>query len=386
MKKILFATSHYFSGYTRVGAQNYALEFSNIGWKVAYVSTFLSLFKVIFDNDKDAIKKQWNNFIKGGVNIKDNLWTYVPFTLVPHHNYTYFDRRSFLNNYYKFTVPSIKHLIQKKGFDELDVLWLDCSHQNFWRKILKPKCVVYRVADNIKGFQNTGSNVVRAEEEAILFSDITIVASKVLCELLQEKYKHKKIVYCPNGVDLSNFLRDKYDEPDEYKLLKGKKALYVGAIEQWLDVNLLKYLAKNSPTTNFIIIGYDKKQITKEFSEDNILYLGPKNPAEVPNYVYFCDYGIIPFKATELVQTVNPIKMYEFFSLGKPVVSSCWKELELLAAPCLLAKNKKEFLDIIQCEKKLNCYDKSFLTSYAKQNSWRERVIFIKRVLEEYGI
>lgn len=386
MKKILFAAPHYFSGSVRVGGQNYAIGFSDLGWKVGYVSTFLSPFKIGFLKDRESIGAQWKILKKGGETIGNNVWAYVPFTLIPHHNHTFLDKGFLLNNYYRFSIPPIKYLMKKKGLLDIDILWLDCPHQNFWRKLLKYKFIVYRVSDNIQFFKNTGTNLISAHEDAMLFSDLIIVTSKILLKKLKEEYKNKKIVYCPNGVNLDNFCRNIYKEPEEYKKIKGKKALYIGAIEEWFNVRLLIYLADNSPDTNFVIIGPDNGNIMEEVHVSNIIYLGPKPYNKIPDYIYYCDYGIIPFRSTELIQTVNPIKMYEFFSLGKPVVSTSWDELELIDTPCNLAHSKEEFLEIINDNKRLHNYDYSHLHNYAKQNTWEKRILYIQDMIGELAV
>jgi hypothetical protein len=65
--------------------------------------------------------------------------------------------------------------------------------------------------------------------------------------------------------------------------------------------------------------------------------------------------------------------MYEYFSVGKQVVSSSWEELELLKAPCLLAKNKSDFLELIKGSEVMNP-DVRLHVDYAKANTWEVRL------------
>jgi len=200
-----------------------------------------------------------------------------------------------------------------------------------------------------------------------------MVTSMVLINELRYKYKNVNFIHCPNGVDLSNFLREDYKEPSEYKGLTKRKALYVGAIDEWFDEGLLKYLVEHSPEIQFFIIGPDRLRKMKSLDGPNLHYLGPRPYFEIPDYMYYADFGIIPFKSTKLVRCVNPIKMYEFFCLGKQIVSTAWEELELSETPCLLARSKKEFLDYIKSDTVLNP-DREYLIQYAKQNTWEKRL------------
>lgn len=374
MKKILFAAPHYFSSYVQVGGQHYANLFSKYNWKVIYFSNFLSPFNLLFSKNKKDIKKRFLNCINGGEYINENLSNYVSFTFVPHHNFTIFDRRWFLYNYYKFSIPRIESLLKREGFKNVDVLWLDCPAQIFWKNIIKFKKLIYRIPDAIEEFSNSGKVLLDAHEEAIVSSDVVIVASKVLINELNNKYKNINFLYCPNGVNLSNFLKEDYREPHEYRDIKGRRALYVGAIDEWFDEDLLIYLADNFPDINFLIIGPDRLGKMKSIKKPNIYYLGPKKYKEIPDYMFYSDFGIIPFKSSKLVRCVNPIKMYEFFSLGKPVVSTAWEELQGLNAPIYLAHNQREFVCFVkEIDKNKEKFKEEELINFARSNTWETR-------------
>jgi len=380
MKKILFAAPHFFSGFVRVGGQQYAKLLSKNNWKVIYSSNFLSPFNLLFGKNRTDIRMRFSNYLRGGENINENLKSHAFLTFLPHHNFTIFDRKWLLYNYYKFTFPQINKMIKKNSFKDVDVLWIDSPSQIFWKNIINFKKSIYRIPDAIEEFSKNREVIIKAHEDAIHSVDTVIVTSKVLINELKEKYKNVNFLYCPNGVDLSNFIKDKYHKPDEYLDIKGKIALYVGAIGEWFDEELLLYLADNSKDINFFIIGPDRTNKMKAIKKSNISYLGPKEYKDVPDYMYQADFGIIPFKSTKLVRCVNPIKLYEFFSLGKQVVSVSWEELELLKSPCLLAKNSSEFLELIHSDMVIHP-DHSCLTNYANRNTWESRLRDILKLI-----
>jgi hypothetical protein len=385
MRRILIADSHYFDQYGMLGQRQYSLQFANHGWDVAYITNPLTPLNTIFGRDKRHISIRLLNHIKSGVNIKDHLWYYVPFTLVPFHNNTVFDRQWFFDNYYRFMVPPIKSVIKSKGFSSVDVLWLGTSHQSFWQDILDYKCCIYRLADYPGGFQGDSDITVTAMEQIIQSSDFILVTSKVLLRKYKSRFPGKEFIYCPNGVDLSNFVRNQYHRPEEYERIHSRIALYVGAIGEWFDQQLLVNIAKLCPEIVFVIIGVDRHGKMKGISQRNIHYLGPRYHEEIPNYIYYCDCGIIPFNNSKLVQTISPIKMYEFFALGKPVVSRAWEELRLLNSPCLLANDATQFADILK-DKGTFTANHEELVDYAKQNTWHKRYLKIIKALERYGI
>ena len=42
---------------------------------------------------------------------------------------------------------------------------------------------------------------------------------------------------------------------------------------------------------------------------------------DMPNYLIKFDVCLIPFKKNKVTEAVDPVKLYEYFSLGKPVVA-----------------------------------------------------------------
>ncbi|OQA48651.1 MAG: putative teichuronic acid biosynthesis glycosyltransferase TuaH [Bacteroidetes bacterium ADurb.Bin302] len=385
MKKILFADSHYFDEYYMLGQRQYALQFSKNNWDTAFITNPLSIFNIFLGNNKRRIIDRLHNHFRGGTISKDNLWYYIPFTLIPFHNNTIFDKKWFLDNYYRFTIPPVTTILKKSGFSSIDILWIGTPHQKFLKDIIKYKCCVFRLADNTKEFKKSGNTLLKAQEEMLQSADIILVTSMVLLDELRNDYPDKEFIYCPNGVDSSNFLRSQYNIPEEYLRIKNPIALYIGAIEEWFDLQLVSDLAKRCPKVNFVIIGVDKYEKMKKFSLiKNIFYLGPKQYHDIPNYIYYCDCGIIPFNNSKLVQSVSPIKMYEFFILGKPVVSKRWKELSLLNSPCYLANDLQDFVGILN-DRNIFSIDSTRLINYAQKNTWEDRYLKIITTLQDKG-
>jgi len=384
VRKILFADSHYFNEYSMLGQRQYALQFAKHGWNTAYITNPLSPFSTILGNNKKLILDSLLNHIKNGEKINEHLWYYVPFTFIPYHNHVMFDKKWFMNNYYKFTVPSIKSILKKMDLFSVDVLWLGTPHQKFLQDILDYRCCIYRVCDNLNEFSNSHDVLLQTEEEVIQSSDYVLVASKILLEELKNRFRNKEFIYCPNGVDLSNFVRNQYNKPKEYRLISNRIALYIGAISEWFDRELLVNIARQCPEVTFVIIGIDRLGKMKNPIGNNVIYLGPKKHSEIANYIYYCDCGIIPFDNSKLVQSISPIKMYEFFSLGKPVISRAWEELKLLDSPCLLANNVSEFVELLK-DRNTFSTDSAKLIRYAKENTWNMRFSYIEKVLKQDG-
>jgi glycosyltransferase involved in cell wall biosynthesis len=86
------------------------------------------------------------------------------------------------------------------------------------------------------------------------------------------------------------------------------------------------------------------------------------------------DVAIIPFLSCPLTLATNPIKLYEYFACGLPVVSTRLPEMDQFPGLVYLADNPDEFL--VQIEKALQEDDpalRSRRRDVARQESWMAR-------------
>ncbi len=374
MKKILFAAPHHFTGTIKVGGYQYAREFSKREWEVYYFSQPLSILSICFGADKKNIKERVKIYKQQGV-YSEGVWSYVPLTLVPHHNNIMFlNNKLFLDNYYKFIFPPLKSIIRHKNIGAVDLLWIDYSSQSFWPKIIKYKKLIYRIFDNFSSFKNISKATIASHFELMHRADVILFSSKLLIDKQENKKFKDKIIYCPNGVDLSNFQKETYPVPKEYQILKNKPiALYVGAVDLWFDIDLLVNIGRQYPEINFVIVGPQNIIIPNNIG-NNIFFLGKKDYKEIPSFIFHCDFGIVPFQRNDLVDFISPIKIYEFLALGKPVISTSWKELREINMPIFLANDQAEFISLINnLKQKRFIAIKEDLVSFARNNTWESR-------------
>src|SRR4030095_5920758 len=106
----------------------------------------------------------------------------------------------------------------------------------------------------------------------------------------------------------------------------------------------------------------------------NVVLLGQQPYETMPQYLYHFDVCIIPFKVNPITEATNPVKVYEYLSAGKPVVSIALPEIKPLADYLYLANGKDEFvcqIDHALAEQDLEIVDSR--RAFAKQNTWSQR-------------
>ena len=104
--------------------------------------------------------------------------------------------------------------------------------------------------------------------------------------------------------------------------------------------------------------------------------------SEIARYMYNSNVGIITFDTRHpVVETVNPLKLYEYMACRLPVVATKWKELELINSPAYLADNVNDFVDGLK--KSLKQKDREKYIQFAKNNTWEERFKKLNKICLE---
>ena len=123
---------------------------------------------------------------------------------------------------------------------------------------------------------------------------------------------------------------------------------YFGAVAEWLDVDLLVEVAQALPNVDFYLIGHRSlKRVADLLRIPNVILVGEVTYEQLPSYLYAFDVALVPFKLNELTRCTNPVKVYEYLSAGKPVVSTPLPEVEMLSPMVRTAAPAEEFTKCI---------------------------------------
>ena len=159
-------------------------------------------------------------------------------------------------------------------------------------------------------------------------------------------------VRVPNGVDFDWFQSRGAAAPDDLADVHHPVAGYVGVLRDWFDYDLVGRLARGMPDIMFIVVGpldFDFRNAHLR-SQPNLRWLGRKEYADMPRYIGAFDVCLIPFVEGKVTETTNPVKVFEYFAMGKPVVSTPMHELIPFAQEgyVRLARGESEFADALR--------------------------------------
>ncbi len=374
-KKILMACGSPWNGILKLGSHHIAREFVRLGYKVAFISGPISPFHVMRGLDSN-LKTRFDVYLDGGqFDCNESLWHYVPGAFLTHSNRTILRNEWFARHWHKLTFPNILRKIEEASFSDVDLLYIDNSIHACWLPLIKYRKCMLRLADNNSGFKQFTGTMQKLELELMRWVDVVLCASKSI----EEKVKHlslKDVRYFPNGVNYVHFQNVAHNCPLEYKHIPKPIAIYVGALDFWFDYSLLNKAAESIPALSFVIIGPSEYAKTRLKPLPNIYILGPRNFDDIPSYLQNADVGLIPFNVKqfpELVNGVNPLKMYEYMACGLPVVASSWETIKKLQSPAILYQHEYQFIDSLRAVIR-QVPDKKIFHAYAAQNDWSNRI------------
>ena len=308
-------------------------------------------------------------FSNGFVEVENNIQVFVPNAIIPPIPEIVRYLPFVLHHWYRLTFPNIGKTIHEAIGSSAEIILSDSVFFPFIPKFIEPKAFIFRVPDFLSGFWASNKALLESESRLLHNADLVVTSSRLLqLDLSQTQQIDAK--FLSNGVESSRFEKE-MDIPEEYIKSKKPKAIYIGALKIWFDLELLTYLAEAKPEWDFYIIG-DQDNLAYLPKVANIYFLGEKSQAECVPYLQHATTGIIPFQldTNDLVNHINPIKLYEYLAVGIPVVSTHWKELELIDAPIFLADSPESFVSMLEDSLSSSPQDRDQRKLFADKFTW----------------
>ena len=233
---------------------------------------------------------------------------------------------------------------------------------------------LYYCMDDWGTFPGIGPEVLALESGLVESADLTVVTA----ERLQRKHAVGAITpaLVRNGVDLEHYAA-RYGAPIEGTAARDGAVIgYFGALASWVDVDLLCKIAERFPKTRLVLAGgvFDV-DLSRLVAFPNVEVLGQRPYDEMPGLLWTFDVCIIPFVVNRITEATNPVKLYEYFFSGKPVVAPRLPELEPYAAICHLAEGHGAFLEAVATalEEPDEAPQRQERRRVARASSWSER-------------
>jgi GT2 family glycosyltransferase/glycosyltransferase involved in cell wall biosynthesis len=241
--------------------------------------------------------------------------------------------------------------------------------------------IIYDCMDEWKDFPGLGQAVAETEPQLVEGCDLLVVTAAALYE--KWRTRARSLLLARNAVDYDFYL-EHYQQNSLLADVPHPVIGYFGAIADWFDVELMTEVARRRPQYTFVLLGgvFDV-DISELESLPNVRVLGQRPYEEMPQYLYHFDVCLIPFKVNSITESTDPVKMYEYLSAGKPVVSVALSELEPFRDYLYLAHDREDFL--VQLDRAVAENDAGMVAErrrFAFSNTWPQRYKSIMNAME----
>lgn len=280
----------------------------------------------------------------------------------------------------------ITHQLQSQGIRQ-PVLWIYPPHSaplvGKFNEILS----VYHCIDRFSaGTNGKKRQVIEHQENELLGKvDIIFTHSIGLKSLLQGK-SNQPIFMLPSAADVAFFQTFQATHPDLSGIPHPRLGIF-GTLDERIDSTTLLQLGSSHPEWQFLLVGRVRpgfEHLSQLKLLPNIHLLGNRPHADLPSLMNGCDVLLAPYTSGEKTEFINPLKIYEYLAIGKPVVSTPLPEIQELGRFLLFATNPDEFVQGISDALVNETHDKTAERRLAaKEYSWDCRMVTIEEKIQE---
>ncbi|WP_210517316.1 glycosyltransferase [Hymenobacter terricola] len=213
------------------------------------------------------------------------------------------------------------------------------------KRLLKPRKFIYYLRDymvTVPYFRRHGPRA-----EALLLQQADVVANSAsLTDYARQANPHSHDI--GQGCVLALYQAETpHEVPADLAAVPMPRIGYTGFLTTVrLDLGLLLMLARKRPDYHLVLVGPEDADFRQSALHGlpNVHFLGNKTPAQLPAYVQHFDVCINPQAVNDVTQGNYPLKIDEYLAMGRPVVATRTRTMEVFADYAYLAGNQYEWL------------------------------------------
>ncbi len=359
--------------------KNIALELSRTN-NVLYVNRALDRMSMIKFRNHPRIKSRLDS-IKGKKpdldKINDRLWAFNPKTIV--ESFTRVPLKPVFNYFNQLNNRRIAKEIIRAGH-QLDfsdpIIFVD---NDFFRAsqlkhLIPNQLFIYYIRDFLVNQRHFRPHGARMEIELVRKADLVLTNSIHLQEYGRKHNKNAHFI--GQGFDVELFTPQKNVAiPVDLKNIPGPVIGYVGFITvSRLDEKLLLAIARAKPDWSIVLVGPEDEFFVKSELHQlkNVYFLGHKEKKDLSAYVKCFDVCINPQLKNEQTEGNYPLKIDEYLAMGKPVVATQTKAMEMFKQYTYLGSNPSEYVDHIQSALEENGQLEEKRITFARSHTWEQ--------------
>lgn len=234
--------------------------------------------------------------------------------------------------------------------------------------------VIYdKMDDDIQITQNNMLKKLISEVEPKLIhrADHIFVSAQVFKDRIEKS--GKKAVLVPNAVEIQHKKSIPAKKWADHYRIYG----YIGMISHWFDMDAIKEILNTDKDNYVVLVGPTE---IPQFKHERLEYVGRVPKDEVPNWIAAFDVCLYPFKKNKLLDTINPVKIYEYLAQNKPVLAVKSKEIKAIHPNMALYGNFEQLRLLVRSNLRPPFTSEDEVRLFLAENNWEYRA---KKILEE---
>lgn len=282
--------------------------------------------------------------------VDDRLWVHAPLTIPAAHRHVAIRR---LNG--TLLRSAISRWLRQQAVGR-PVIWTYHPYIEEAIAGIDRGSLVYHCVDDIAAMPGIDSAAfAEAEARLLARADMVFATSPALRDHCA-RIAGERVAYERNVADIGHFARAREPGPvpAELEPLARPRLVYVGVLSAFkLDLTLIEACVLARPDWSWVFIGDEPERqrdpaIAGLAAQPNVRFLGYRPYAEIPDYLRGIDVAVLPNLTDGYMASVFPMKLYEYFAAGKPVVATPLPALADVEGPLSRASTVAEWIEAVE--------------------------------------
>jgi len=263
------------------------------------------------------------------------------------------------------------------------------------RILLDAAVVIFDWSDDFVEYyrdESKRAEVRRLCEKYMRRADLVLSINERLAERAREFNTHSHVLMNATNFPVIDRLpgQDRQTQTLDWPKMRGPVVGYMGWFnENRIDLDIVDILTSRLADWSFVFIGPlmfrpGNQRIREILSRPNVHYFPPVPYLELPAYLQRFDVCILPFLLNDHTRGNDPIKIYDYLSFGKPVVSTRTAGIERVEGAVQIADSADEFVRMVQRAARLGEGQRDLRRSIADKNAWPVRVEALMEILRSH--
>jgi glycosyltransferase involved in cell wall biosynthesis len=260
---------------------------------------------------------------------------------------------------YRWFGTIVERAARRLGF-RAPVLWIYRPSYYHALEVISHGKLVFDLVDDLSAYGGGHwTHVEYQTQKLVEASDLLVVTAKTLLERYESSAK--RTVQISNGFDAELFSPELIggEVPSSLSGIRRPILGFIGTLFSFIDFELLERVARVHHDKSLVLVGPVEASAEQDVAQlkclPNVRHLGGQPQSDMPAFVSAFDICLNPFVRGRIADSVSPLKVYEYLAMGRPVVSTPMKALQMedVARAVVFAEDADEF-----CEQIFRCLGK----------------------------